>query len=643
MKKLSANQHAILRVTIVFVVSICLLTLAEAETFQQNSIDTVSIKIQSTVQVDLKKLESFLDEFVKNKMEQYHIPGLVFLMVKDGEVFFMKGYGYADVQNQKPVIPDETVFRVASISKLFTATAVMQLVERGAIDLHTNVNQYLKLLKLEENYAKSVTMANLLTHSAGFRGRSIHSMVRNKSERMPLGEFLAHNMPPRSMPPGSVISYSNHGFQLAGYLVEVTAGVPFEKYVEDNILSPLGMKNSSFTEPENLLPRLAKGYYFSDGTYQDVPVEYFKSFPSPSGSLIATADDIGHFLIAHLQGGHYQDKHILNENTCREMQKQQFANDKRLPGTCFGFYEYQAYGQRALLHDGDVTGFASRLFLIPDINIGFFVCNNNSNSILRMQLTDSLMKHFFSKAENTEKSAFNNKSTQNVKKFAGNYRYTPIGLDYFDKFEAPHSSWSVSKNFINSLIELEPLMYIIPNSNTRIVFREDEEGEISNLFLDAQQMPLSYERVEWYDTLAFFYIPLISILLIFLATLIIWLVKRHKKHKIEQDIQTVFTLRARSLAHYLVVLNLLFLLCFTPAVVFLNDKFVFGIPILIKILLIVPIISSVLVVGLLVFTVIVWKRKVWNFADRLHYSIITATCIGFVIWLYHWNWLGFLW
>jgi hypothetical protein len=252
------------------------------------------------------------------------------------------------------------------------------------------------------------------------------------------------------------------------------------------------------------------------------------------------------------------------------------------------------------------------------------------------------MRHFFSRVESTEKSIVENKSTQNAKRLAGNYRASQIGLDYFDKFEAAHAIMSISEKDLSPWIELEPLMYKSPKSYTRLVFHENEEGKVTNLFLDAQQMPLSYERVAWYDTLAFFWIPYISISLVFLVTIIIWLVKRYKKHKIEQGEQTVFTGRAHLLAYSLVVLNLVFILCFTPAVKLFSDEFEFGIPILIKILLIVPIISTLLTIGLPVFTVIVWKRKVWNFLDRLHYSIIAITCIGFVIWLYHWNFLGFL-
>jgi CubicO group peptidase (beta-lactamase class C family) len=155
----------------------------------------IGSKVQQSGPIDPKEFEFFLDVFINKKMEEYHIPGLVFVLVKDGDVFFTKGYGFADIEQNKPVIPAKTVFRVGSVSKVFTATAVMQLVERGDIDLNANVNQYLKLFKLEENYSKPVTMANLLTHSAGFRGRGINTWTRKESERLPLGAFLAENMP----------------------------------------------------------------------------------------------------------------------------------------------------------------------------------------------------------------------------------------------------------------------------------------------------------------------------------------------------------------------------------------------------------------------------------------------------------------
>ena len=164
---------------------------------------------------DPQELEAFLDGFFAEQMEALHIPGAVFILVKDGETFFTQGYGLANLGSQRPVIPDETLFRVGSVSKRFTDTAIMQLVEQGRLNLDDDVNEYLESFQLEENYPRPVTIANLLTHTGGFDERLTGTGVRSPSELVPLGQYLADNMPPRVMPPGDTISYSNHGYALA--------------------------------------------------------------------------------------------------------------------------------------------------------------------------------------------------------------------------------------------------------------------------------------------------------------------------------------------------------------------------------------------------------------------------------------------
>lgn len=143
---------------------------------------------------DPKELETFLDNFFAKQMAPLHIPSAVFVLVKDGKVFFAKGYGYADLEKKTPVIPEKTLFRVGSISKLFTATAVMQLYEKGLLSLDDDVNKYLKTFQLKDNYPRPVTFANLLTHTAGFDEQSIGMVARNESEVVPftrLARFLA--------------------------------------------------------------------------------------------------------------------------------------------------------------------------------------------------------------------------------------------------------------------------------------------------------------------------------------------------------------------------------------------------------------------------------------------------------------------
>jgi len=117
---------------------------------------------------DPLELEAFLDDFFAKEMTKEHVPGAAVALVKDGKIFFSKGYGYADLEKKIPVVPDKTLFRVGSISKLFTTTAVLQLVEQGKLKLDDDVNKYLKRFQVKNTYPKPVTVANLLTHTDGF-------------------------------------------------------------------------------------------------------------------------------------------------------------------------------------------------------------------------------------------------------------------------------------------------------------------------------------------------------------------------------------------------------------------------------------------------------------------------------------------
>ena len=588
-------------------------------------------------------LELYLDEFINRKMEEYHIPGLVFVMVKDGEIFLSKGYGYADVEKKIPVDSGETVFRAGSVSKLFTATAVMQLYEQGKLDLNRDVNDYLKLFKLKEHYPEPVTAYNLLTHTAGLRGRAFGVMTRNESERKPLGDFLATNMPPGSFPPSSVISYSNHGYYLAGHLAEVISGLSFDEYVAEHILCPLGMEKSSFVMLDRLEPDKAKGYSYSNGDYRVVTPEYTIPKPSPAGSLIATGEDMARFMIAHLQGGIYGDQRILMESTCREMQKQQFVNDPRLPGMGYGFYEYEGYNQRALMHDGDVSGFSSRLFLLHEHDLGFFVCSNTGNSILRMELTDHLMSRYFKKPESFQlkETATNNKSFD--KQMAGSYRSTRIGLDSFDKLSYTGAVWEVSEDTVTSWIEIKPGLFQIPDSSIRIAFRKDEKGNVKYLHMDAQQMPISYEGLDWYENYLRF--PLIWFGLFAICFLWIGVVRPLVKRIRARRKDTMRTSRpvrlTKSLGVIISDIYLVFILGFTPAFMMSEGQIGFGVPWMIKALLVLPILNLFLTAIFVVVFVKRWKDKYWDFKRRLSYILRILLFIGVIFYLSYWNLLGF--
>src|SRR5262249_29221696 len=159
------------------------------------------------------------------------------------------------------------MFRIASISKLFTWTAVMQQAEAGKLDLDADVNTYMKDVKIPPAFDKPVTLKNLLTHTPGFEDYVIGLFAHKPEEMRPLAEVLKTQMPARVRPPGTIASYSNHGTAMAGYAVACVSGQSWEDYVEQRILKPLGMEHTLVRQPaEDKLPEgMSKGYKWANG------------------------------------------------------------------------------------------------------------------------------------------------------------------------------------------------------------------------------------------------------------------------------------------------------------------------------------------------------------------------------------------
>ncbi|OLE47020.1 MAG: hypothetical protein AUG46_07870 [Acidobacteria bacterium 13_1_20CM_3_58_11] len=301
--------------------------------------------------------------------------GAVVAVVKDGKVLFAKGYGFSDVEKRKSVSPAETLFRPGSISKLFTWTSVMQLVEQGKLDLDRDVNDYLDY-KIPPAFSKPITLRNVLTHTPGFEETAKELFVADASKMRPLGEYLREHIPGRIFPPGVTPAYSNYATAMAGYIVQRTSGKPFEQYVADNIFIPLGMGHTTFVQPlpPNLSSFMSNGY--QQASKEAKPYEFVQAFPA--GSVATSAADMCIFMMAHLQDGRWNDKQILKPETAKLMHARAFASDPRLNGMALGFYEETRNGHRIIGHGGDTLYFHSDLHLIHDSNVGFFVSYNSA-------------------------------------------------------------------------------------------------------------------------------------------------------------------------------------------------------------------------------------------------------------------------
>jgi CubicO group peptidase (beta-lactamase class C family) len=339
------------------------------------SIPTPVEAATSTPVLDHQSLETFFAGLVPYALKSGDIAGAAIAVVEDGKLIFSKGYGYANENTRTPVIADRTLFRIGSASKLFTWTAVMQLVEAGRIDLDKDVNTYLDF-KIPSKFGKPITMRDLMTHTPGFADVYRDLEVPSPKQLFPLRRYLIENMPQRIFPPGEVVAYSNYGAVLAGYIVQRVSGESFDHYVEEHILKPLGMTRSTFSQPlpAALQPDMSTGYV----TASAGPVIPFEAFEaSPAGAMSATATDMADFMIAQLQDGSYRGASILSPAAVKLMHSPQYQAAPGINGMDLGFYQENRNGLEIIGHGGDTLAFHSYLHLILGADVGIFLAFNS--------------------------------------------------------------------------------------------------------------------------------------------------------------------------------------------------------------------------------------------------------------------------
>jgi len=318
-------------------------------------------------------LEPWLDGLMNYALERGDVAGATIAVVKDGQPLFKKGYGYADVAKKAPVTPD-TMFRIGSIGKLFTWTAVMQLVEQHKINLDRDVNDYLDF-KIPPAFGKPVTMRELLQHTAGFQEEAKYIFVDGPKHLMPLDRYLKENAPARIFPPGETPAYSNYGATLAGYIVQRVSGEPYEAYVQRHVFAPLGMDHSTVYQPPPpaLAGDVSQGYKL--GSEPPKPYEYGNV--RAAGISANSGADMARFMLAHLNDGRLGSAQILQPATAELMHRQSFQATPPLPGFALGFYHEDRNGHDVIAHEGDTNYMHSNLELVLDQHVGFFISLNS--------------------------------------------------------------------------------------------------------------------------------------------------------------------------------------------------------------------------------------------------------------------------
>jgi len=382
---------------------------------------SVSTRLTPSHALERADLEAFFDGIIPLQLERSDIAGATILVMKGGKDLLRKGYGFSDVSKKRPVDPETTMFRLASISKLFTWISVMQLAEQGKLDIDADVNKYLDF-QIAPAFGKPITLRNLMTHTGGFEEEIRDILLTNPKWVTPLRDFLIENQPRRIFPPGEVPAYSNYGVGLAGYTVQRVSGEPFEQYVAEHIFQPLGMKRSSFKQPlaEDLSAFPSDGY--RDNT--EKPAVGFEIFnPAPAGGVSSTASDMGRFAQALLNGGELDGHRIVKPETLNAMWTKQFGTSDALPAMCMGFYQTWRNGLDFIGHGGDLIAFHSIFLLEPKEKLVIFISYNSAGSAnrTRAEILTAFADRYYPYSQKPE---FQKPSADGLRAIAGTYQAT---------------------------------------------------------------------------------------------------------------------------------------------------------------------------------------------------------------------------
>jgi CubicO group peptidase (beta-lactamase class C family) len=478
---------------------VVLLAVAEVACAQApSSSQSAPASATSIARIDSAELARFVDTLIAAQMAKENIPGAVFLLVKDGKVLYQRGYGFANVARRQPVDPERTIWRIGSISKVFTATAVAQLADRGRFRLSDDVNRYLTGLKVPATFPEPVTFEHLLTHTAGFDEIRPGTRAETAAGLLPLGDFLTNKLI-RLRPPGRTISYSTYGITLAGYLVEQVSGMDFETYLARNIWSPLGMTRSNIAVPDALKADLAQGYEYDGGVNKLAEWEWYHT--TPASSINASAADMGRFIIANLQNGRFGSTRIMSESAVRDMHRRHATSHPSLAGFAYGFYEGFTNGERLLQHGGNVEGFSAQLTLIPARGIGFFIASQHEPARLRDVVQSALLNRYFPANSAAARPAVPMAGyRERAPRFAGTYELNqfchscgPNRREY-NRIEVKANAdgtISITGN-PQPFVEVAPLFFKRVNGTGGAAFSEDAMGRITMLAGDSW---LVFERI----------------------------------------------------------------------------------------------------------------------------------------------------
>ncbi|MEC0167146.1 serine hydrolase [Paenibacillus graminis] len=462
-------------------------------------LDTAALTAKTDGPREAKEVEAFLDAFFAREDIRQKAGAVAVSVVQGGKVLASKGYGLTDRTSKAKVEASRTTFRIASVSKVFTAAAVMQLVQAGKVSLQDNIEKYLDGYPLTNPFGIPVTIEDLLTHTSGFEVRepSDASYLMDDSQKpVSLKESILEQFPPVVREPGTSYMYDNFASRLLGYIVQQASGEPFGSYMQQHLFKPLGMHSSSFSRSKELAGRLASSY---DSEGKPIPVYHFSPGEWPEGSMISTASDMALFMKAFLNNGRTADGTVvLSPESIKAMSAYHVAIHPDLPDMTYGFeapaLPSKTNGENVISKGGDILGFSSLLWLLPDRKTGVFI-TYNANQDLRDEFFAAFMDHYYSGHPTSfGTKGFKPQSREILAKFAG--LYSDLRIKLLTRVEVSGTGTLSVSDLMGGRHELRQVedTLFIDEQGKPLAFKADGAGRIndlkySNLYSYAAKIP----------------------------------------------------------------------------------------------------------------------------------------------------------
>lgn len=592
----------------------------------------------------VEELAAFFDEHVPEMLDAFDVPGAIVTVVTPQGPIFEAGFGRAALDPDRPATVG-TPFAAGSVAKLFVWTSVMQLVERGELDLDTDVNAYLDF-EIPARAGQAITLRHLMTHTPGFEDYPLIGVFARDEDAIPeLGDVLAERIPERVRAPGVESAYSNYGSALAGYIVERVSERPYADYVASEILEPLGMTESSvrLPAPDDLRDDAALGYVPVDGRYIPFGNEFLTI--APAGTLLMTAHDAGRFLRAYLGDGSVDGGRMLQPATVERMRTTLFAPDPSLPGNAYGFWESVRHGERILQHTGDTEVFAAHLALMPDRSLGYYLATNAPGGLeLREVLWEAFLDAFYP-AEPGGPMA--DVAPDELDRFVGTYVPNRASTSSLGKLLNLFTTLDLRRDgdrLTSTVYGVENTW--LPSGSDRfadasregeeILFRTGSNGRLEAYFSEAPM--LVFRSARWYE------VPMNHVILLSVssALLVIGLVGFLAQSLRDRRRGTRRSPGARG-ARWSGVITSTLLLAFGGLFSTAMNAPIgpqFGVSPMLATGLTIATIASVFVGLFLLLVALAWFRGWWGVVARVHATLVLAGALVLVWQMNYWNVLG---